>query len=113
MMESLDFLAHTPRPAELVPLLQEWLVENTATRPELAVQIALERTVTTRPRELLTALGENASLLGGSRDQRAVRASLMARADLGDAVQASAVQKYLHSLDPSSEEAINLSDRFR
>jgi len=106
MMESLDFLAHTPRPAELVPLLQKWLVENTATRPELAVQIALERTVTTRPRELLTALGENASLLGGSRDQRALRASLMARADLGDAVQASAVQKYLHSLDPSSEEAI-------
>lgn len=106
LLESLDFLPHTPRPADLLPILTKWLGEAKQTNPDLAVQIALERAATTRPRELLPALAADASLLGASPAQRTLRASLMARADLGDPVQASALRSYLESLDPASEESM-------
>lgn len=105
MMEALDFVAHTQNPEGFVPSLQNWLGENANPRPDLAVQIALERAVIRQPQRLLPALAANNSLLGATPQQRALRASLMARANLGDVQQAYALASYLRGLQPGSDES--------
>jgi len=105
MFEAMDFVAQTPDAALHLARLQKWAAENPDGSIDTALQIAAERTATRQPGRLISALASEPSLLASTQAQRALRASIVARADLRDSGQAEAVRAFLVRLPGQGEEA--------
>lgn len=102
MFEAMDFVAQTPDAAQHLAVMQRWAAEKNDGSIDAALQIVAERSATTQADRLLVALVSDPSLLASA---PALRASVMGRADLGQAQQAEAVRSYLLRLSPGSDEA--------
>ena len=102
MFEAMDFVAQTPDAAKHLAVMQRWAAEKNDGSIDAALQIAAERSATTQADRLLVAIVSDPSLLASA---PALRASVMARADLGQAQQTEAVRSYLLRLSPGSDEA--------
>lgn len=105
MCEAVDFIAHTPDPAIHLAAMQRWATEKKDGSIDAALQIAAERATTETGGRLIFAIAANPDLLASTPSQCTLRASVMARANLGQAEQNEAVRSYLVRIDPQGEEA--------
>ncbi|HEY1111523.1 MAG TPA: hypothetical protein VGE76_22905, partial [Opitutaceae bacterium] len=87
---------------DLVPQFETWLGPDSSPELRQAGWIALEKLALENPSDLLPALAANTSWLS---TQPLLRASLMARADIGDARQRLTVETYLARSDLAAAEA--------
>lgn len=108
MFEAMDFVAHASDPVAHVATLQAWAAEQNNGLVDGALQLTAERTALRQTQGLLEALVTDPGLLASTPAQRALRASLMARADLRQPEQAAALRSYLARLPADSEEALAL-----
>lgn len=96
-LETWDAIPLALRPEETVTLISELLKGDP--KFEGAARLALERAVLKNGQETIGAVASSNHLPG------ALRAETLARADLRDNLQRSAVESYLANLKPGSEEA--------
>ncbi|MDZ4288494.1 MAG: hypothetical protein U0984_11080 [Prosthecobacter sp.] len=105
-LEAFDTAVHLGGVQELLNMASVTRLQNAAGQPieagtTHAAYVALDRIITQKPAEALTALANDPALLAWAPEHRA---ALMARADVSDAVQRAAVETYLQSLAGRPEE---------
>lgn len=87
---------------DFLPRFEAWLGPDSSPELRQAGWIALEKLALENPSDLLPAIAANASWLSS---QPLLRASLMARANIGDERQRLAVEAYLSRTDLATSEA--------
>ncbi len=104
MFEAMDYIGQSTEPLQHLAAMQVWAAERGG-RVEGALQMAAERAWTRQPSSVLAKIPADPGFLASTAAQRALRASLMARADLRQAEHVASLRNYLMLLPTDSREA--------